>query len=60
MIGDDWPEELLNARVRIWFCPDRSEHGNEEGKPTVEWRDGVAYCLNPKCERKSTDTRPVS
>ncbi len=58
---DDWFEEFLqlldsaNVRVCLWFCPDREIHGDEPGKPTVQWRDGVAHCLNPACSRTSAD-----
>lgn len=54
----DWPEELLNARIRFWTCPD----GHSERAPdaplrqTVEWRGDVAYCLEPGCGRTSADS----
>ena len=59
---DEIWEALGKARFRIWFCSDRKVHGQEPDengwpKPTVEWIDGVAHCLHPSCENKSTDKR---
>jgi hypothetical protein len=41
------PEELLNARIKLWFCPLDAEHRKEESgiRPTVEWDGDVATCL---------------
>lgn len=56
-----WFESFLdllaasNVRVHLWFCPDRVVHGDEPDKPTVQWRDRVAHCLNPSCNRTSAD-----
>lgn len=54
----DWSTDLLEAldgvMVRLWFCPDQAGHNPEgELRPTVEWRDGVAHCLEPDCGRTS-------
>lgn len=43
---ENWPEELLNARVRFWLCP-RHRQGS------VEWRGDVAHCLEPECGHTS-------
>jgi formylglycine-generating enzyme required for sulfatase activity len=55
----DWLEALGDTpvRIRFWVCPVR-EHGDRtdaRGWPvvTVEWRDGVAYCTAPDCDRTS-------
>jgi len=61
----DWFGEFLDAidksqvRVMLWFCP-KDDHSfrkelHDQPIPTVEWVDGVAYCLEPGCGRKSTD-----
>lgn len=57
---DEWPEELLNARVRIWFCPDRRTPGHQQAsypRGTVEWRAGTACCLHPNCNRNSAEPK---
>jgi hypothetical protein len=49
---------LGNARVRFWMCPVPEHDGRGEPiRQTVEWRDGVAHCLTPGCDRTSLDHR---
>ncbi len=59
---EDLWEILGNMPVRIWFCPDRRQHERDRNheppnRPTVEWRDKVAHCLEPGCGNKSTDKK---
>lgn len=54
--AEEWPEELLNARIKFWQCPDRHpDRRDDKGWPTqtVEWRGDVAYCLEPGCGKTS-------
>lgn len=46
---EGWPEELLNARVRFWLCP-------QHRQGPVEWYGDVAHCEEPGCGRTSDDT----
>lgn len=53
---EQWPEELLNARVRFWMCPvEHPKRNDDKGwpLPTVEWRGDVAHCLDPGCGKTS-------
>jgi hypothetical protein len=55
-------EVLGRMKFVIWFCPDRREHARNRDDnipqgPTVEWRDGVAYCLEPGCGNTSIDKK---
>lgn len=52
---DDLPEELLNARIQFWACPDgHSDRAPSELlRQTVEWRGDVAHCLEPGCDKTS-------
>ena len=47
--------------LRFWTCPIR-RHSDGSWRtgavPTVEWRDGVAHCLAPGCERTSSNPIP--
>lgn len=54
---EEWPEELLNARVQFWLCPVDHETRFHGGFPfqTVEWRGDVAYCLEPGCGKTSAE-----
>ena len=58
---DDEPvlSKLGAMRVQFWICPKRAHHDRTgpqgERLATVEWRDGVAYCLTPGCGRSSVD-----
>lgn len=53
-----WPAELLNAPVQFWLCPVPEHREHSEDRPvTVEWRDGVAHCTAPGCDKTSA---PVS
>src|SRR5574343_133463 len=42
---------LADKRVLFWTCP--QEHDGIPGKPNVEWRGDVAYCLHPDCGQRS-------
>lgn len=46
--------------VQVWVCPrkphrDRGVDDAGEPVPTVQWREGVAYCATPGCGRSSVD-----
>lgn len=55
----DWLATFGSAPVDVWWCPIRSHQDRltDDGWPvvTVEWRDGVAYCTDPDCDRSSAD-----
>lgn len=52
-------DAIASAPVRIWFCPivEHRRGSNDRGEifRTVEWREGIAYCLAPGCENSSSD-----
>lgn len=41
-----------NVPVRFWVCP-IDEHRERRGVVTVRWKDGVAHCTAPGCQRTS-------
>lgn len=49
------------VRARFWTCPIDGHSTSRGLRPlheltqTVEWRDGIAYCLTPGCGRTNTD-----
>lgn len=47
---------LLNAKVKIWFCPVQ-EHAERRGVVTVEWIDGVAHCTADGCDLTSANVK---
>lgn len=56
--AEEWPDELLNARIKFWQCPDRHpDRKDDKGYPvrSVEWRGDVAYCLEPGCGKTSAE-----
>ncbi len=60
-LGDDLSLGALgDLKVQFWMCPDgHSERAVEEPlRQTVEWRENVAYCLEPGCTRSSA--KPVT
>lgn len=45
-----------SPRIRFWTCTDEGHRRTG----CVEWRaDGIAYCLEPGCDRNSTQPRPA-
>ena len=51
---DDWVALLGHLQVQFWVCPDGHSMQDSGGdRPTVQWRDGVAHCLRPGCDRTS-------
>jgi hypothetical protein len=47
-------EALGDVKIQLWFCPEPG-HSDSKTPPrqTVDWRDDVAYCLEPGCGRSS-------
>lgn len=52
----DLPEELLNAKIRFWMCPEHKGWPGDPDRGRVEWRDGIAYCLTKGCTESSRKT----
>jgi hypothetical protein len=53
----DWMEVIGSARIRFWVCPIREHRHRTDARGwpvvTVEWRNGIAHCTAPDCDRTS-------